>query len=205
MQMCLSTSTMPSARLNEAPVGHTSTQGGSAQCWHITGSDCVLPVRTSLISILRIHCAPVGPGFSGRPFSDLQAVTQSVQPLLHFVLSISMPQRTWGRTGAFARRCLRDFDQSDAGRQQHASQTNGCCAQEAAAFGMDSIPGGVEGTGFMAGTSQWGSRLRARAPAVQAGRWCPRDGPSGGRPMSPRAGWRGTRSSRSSPRRSCGS
>jgi hypothetical protein len=60
MQMCLSTSTMPSARLKEAPVGQTSTQGGSAQCWHIIGSDCVLPVRISLISILRIHCESVG-------------------------------------------------------------------------------------------------------------------------------------------------
>src|SRR3989339_1140367 len=92
--MCLSTSTMPSARLNEAPVGQTSTQGGSAQCWHIMGSDWVLPVRTSLISILRIHCESVGSLPPDRPFSVLQAVTQSVQPLAHLPLSISMPQRT---------------------------------------------------------------------------------------------------------------
>ena len=37
MQVWRSTSTIPSARLNDAPVGQTSTHGGSAQCWHITG------------------------------------------------------------------------------------------------------------------------------------------------------------------------
>src|SRR5665647_1887402 len=94
MQMCLSTSTMPSARLKEAPVGHTSTQGGSAQCWHIIGRNCVLPVRTSLISSLRIHWESVGRVPPESPFSVLQAVTQSVQSLLHLPLSINMPQRT---------------------------------------------------------------------------------------------------------------
>src|SRR5512137_2546546 len=94
MQVWRSTSTMPSARLNEAPVGHTSTQGGSAQCWHIIGSDWVFPVRISLISILRIHCESVGRVPPDRPFSVLQALTQSVQPVAHLALSISMPQRT---------------------------------------------------------------------------------------------------------------
>ena len=44
MQVWRSTSTMPSARLNDAPVGQTSTQGGSAQCWHITGTEEALRV-----------------------------------------------------------------------------------------------------------------------------------------------------------------
>jgi pyruvate/2-oxoglutarate dehydrogenase complex dihydrolipoamide acyltransferase (E2) component len=35
-------------------------------------------------------------GRGSRPFSVLQAVTQSVQPLAHLVVSISMPQRTLG-------------------------------------------------------------------------------------------------------------
>src|SRR5487761_2171438 len=96
MQMWLSTSTMPSARLNEAPVGQTSTHGGSAQCWHITGSDCTRPVLISLISTLRIHCESVGNVPPDRPFSVLQASTQSVQPEAHFVVSISRPQRTFG-------------------------------------------------------------------------------------------------------------
>src|SRR5450631_2708435 len=96
MQVCRSTSTMPSARLNDAPVGQTSTQGGSAQCWHMTGSDWVRPVLISLISILRIHCESVGPEPPDRPFSVLQAPTQSVQPDSHFVVSISKPQRTLG-------------------------------------------------------------------------------------------------------------
>src|SRR5450830_1355764 len=94
MQMCLSTSTMPSARLKEAPVGHTSTQGGSAQCWHIIGRNWVLPVRSSLISSLRIHWESVGKVAPESPFSVLQAVTQSVQPLVHLLLSINIPQRT---------------------------------------------------------------------------------------------------------------
>src|SRR5512145_251216 len=102
MQMCLSTSTMPSARLKEAPVGQTSTQGGSAQCWHITGSECALPVLISLISILRIHCESVGPGLVGRPFSLWQPVTQALQPGVHLLVSTSMPQRTLGLAPAAA-------------------------------------------------------------------------------------------------------
>ena len=58
------------------------------------GNDCVLPVLTSLISILRIHCESVGKVPPDKPFSVLQAVTQSVQPLLHLPLSINIPQRT---------------------------------------------------------------------------------------------------------------
>ena len=41
LQICLSTRTIPSARLKEAPDGQTSTQGGSAQGWHIIGNDSV--------------------------------------------------------------------------------------------------------------------------------------------------------------------
>jgi hypothetical protein len=58
------------------------------------GRDCAFPVRTSLISILRIHWESVGSVPPDKPFSVLQAVTQSVQPLAHFPLSISIPQRT---------------------------------------------------------------------------------------------------------------
>src|SRR3989338_9373910 len=94
MQRCRSTSTMPSARLNEAVVGHTSTQGGCSQCWHIIGSDSSRPLLTSLSSTLRIHCESVGPVAPERPFSRLQAVTQSLHPALHCAVSISIPQRT---------------------------------------------------------------------------------------------------------------
>jgi len=38
---------MPSARLKDAPVGHTSTHGGSAQCWHITGADFGVNYRST--------------------------------------------------------------------------------------------------------------------------------------------------------------
>jgi len=92
--------------LNEAPVGQTSTQGGSAQCWHITGTEAVRPVLISLISILRSHCGSVALLPLPRPFSVLQAVTQSVQPSAHLVVSINMPQRTPGlalAVGAAAR------------------------------------------------------------------------------------------------------
>src|SRR3990170_7509272 len=95
MQMCRSTSTIPSARLNEALVGHTSTQGGCSQCWHIIGSDNSRPLLTSLISILRIHCESVGPVLPDSPFSLLQAFTQSLQPSLHCAVSISIPQRAF--------------------------------------------------------------------------------------------------------------
>src|SRR3990167_801866 len=94
MQRCRSTSTMPSARLNEALVGQTSTQGGCSQCWHIIGSDSSRPLPASLISILRIHCESVGLVPPERPFSRLQAATQSSHPLLHWLVSISIPQRT---------------------------------------------------------------------------------------------------------------
>ena len=93
MQRCLSTSTMPSARLKEAPVGHTSTHGGCSQCWHIIGRDSLRPLPISLISILRIHCESVVPMLPDKPFSWLHAVTQSLQPSLHCAVSISMPQR----------------------------------------------------------------------------------------------------------------
>ena len=71
----------------------------SAQCWHITGTELVRPVLISLISTLRIHCASVARGRAPatgepNPFSVLQALTQSLQPLAHLVVSINMPQRT---------------------------------------------------------------------------------------------------------------
>src|SRR5665647_163120 len=94
MHRCLSTSTMPSARLKEAPVGQTSTHGGSSQCWHIIGSASVRPLRMSLSSTLRIHCESVGLNPPDKPFSLLHAVTQSLQPSAQFAVSISMPQRT---------------------------------------------------------------------------------------------------------------
>src|SRR6266540_1491754 len=55
MHVWRSTRTIPSARLNDAPVGQTSTHGGSAQCWHIIGNERVSPLWW-VISILRIHC-----------------------------------------------------------------------------------------------------------------------------------------------------
>src|ERR1035437_6894898 len=94
MQICRSTSTMPSARLNEAPVGQTSTQGGYSQCWHITGTELVWPLRISFNSTLRIHCASVrGCPVSLMPFSVAQALTQSSQPGRHLLVSINRPQR----------------------------------------------------------------------------------------------------------------
>jgi hypothetical protein len=95
MQMWRSISTMPSARLNDAPVGQTSTQGGLSQCWHMTGSEVVWPFDGSVMSSLRIHCGSE----RGRPWlvrlnSAVQAVTQASQSGVHLVLSIRMPQRT---------------------------------------------------------------------------------------------------------------
>src|SRR5574340_1492810 len=100
MQMWRSTRTMPSARLNDAPVGQTSTQGALAQCWHIIGSDRAVPLLGSLKSILRIHCASVSRVVCGRRFSRMHAVTQSVQPAAQRVVSISRPQRTLGDAGS---------------------------------------------------------------------------------------------------------
>ena len=37
MHLEWSTSTTPSSRLYDAPVGHTSTHCGLSQCWHATG------------------------------------------------------------------------------------------------------------------------------------------------------------------------
>ena len=95
MQVCLFTSTIPSARLNEAPVGQTSTQGGSSQCWHMTGNDWLLPVCGFFTSIFLIHCASVcGLPDPRRPFSFAHADTQSSQPLSQRPRSINIPQRT---------------------------------------------------------------------------------------------------------------
>ena len=68
MQVCLSTSTMPSARLNDAPVGQTSTHGGSAQCWHISGRVLIRPVARSRRVTLWIHRGSVaGPCTASSP------------------------------------------------------------------------------------------------------------------------------------------
>src|SRR3569623_3119792 len=97
MQVWRVTSTMPSARLNEAPGGHTATHGGSSQCWHIMGRVVSAWVSGSCNSSLRIHCgACLGCLLSAtgvQPFSVLQADTHSSQPLAHLVASTRMPQR----------------------------------------------------------------------------------------------------------------
>ena len=72
-------------------------------------------------------------GFGSSPFSVLQAVTQSVQPLAHFVVSISMPQRTLGLAPAVGVARLRDLDQPDARREHDAGQAGGGDAEKAAA------------------------------------------------------------------------
>src|SRR5512139_3424718 len=99
MQVWRSTRTMPSARLNEAPVGQTSTHGGSAQCWHITGSDLVWP-RMSFNSTLRIHCDDVAVFTPARPFSLSQATTQASQSAAQRLTSTSIPQRTFAEAGS---------------------------------------------------------------------------------------------------------
>src|SRR5574341_1240054 len=94
MQVCLSTSTMPSARLKEAPVGQTSTHGGSAQCRHIMWKLWLNPVVLSFTVTLRIHCASVaGRPWPVTPFSTKQASTQAVQPSAHRLTSMRSPQR----------------------------------------------------------------------------------------------------------------
>ena len=65
----------------------------------------------------------------------LQAVTQSVQPLAHLPLSISMPQRTLLLAPGLRqrqRRRLRDLDQPHAGRDHDAGQSGRGNTQEAA-------------------------------------------------------------------------
>ena len=121
MQVCRSTSTMPSARLNEAPVGQTSTQGGSAQCWHIIGSERTSP-RTSLRSILRIHWESVTALPPESPFSLSQAVTQALQPLAQRFMSTSRPQRTVAGAGSLGRAALRELVQRDARRERDAGE-----------------------------------------------------------------------------------
>ena len=70
---------MPSARLKDAPVGQTSTQGGSAQCWHRTGTCFTTPLFGSCTLTLRIHWASVaGRPAPSSPFSVAQAVTPTL-------------------------------------------------------------------------------------------------------------------------------
>ena len=108
--MCRSTRTMPSARLNDAPVGQTSTHGGSAQCWHITGSDWLKPVAGSWISTFLIHWASVaGLPWPCSPFSSMQARTHSSHPLPQRLRSISIPHRTSPETATSSSRAIVSF------------------------------------------------------------------------------------------------
>jgi hypothetical protein len=79
----------------------------------------------------------------------LQAVTQSVQPLAHFPLSISMPQRTLAagtRLGAVCRSCrLRDLDQAHAGSHDAQQDRLRRCLQETAASQDVDFGGWMEG------------------------------------------------------------
>ena len=84
IHVCLFTKTIPSARLNDAPVGHTSTQGGFSQCWHIIGIECCLPENSSIKLSFLIHCVSVaGLPKSSIPCSSLHAVTHASQSSVH--------------------------------------------------------------------------------------------------------------------------
>ncbi len=135
MQMCLSTSTMPSARLNEAPVGHTSTHGGCSQCWHIIGSVCAYPVRLSRRFTLRIHCGSVVRAPVAGPAVLLAAGRDATSQSAHFVMSISRPQRCSAEAGLLRRARLRELDQAQAGREQRARRGGRAPAQESAPAG----------------------------------------------------------------------
>ena len=101
MQVCLSTSTMPSARLNDAPVGQTSTHGGSVQCWHMSGRVLIRPVARSRSVTLWIHLGSVaGPCIGSSPCSSSQARTQASQSRAHVAESTSIPYRTSLPTGS---------------------------------------------------------------------------------------------------------
>ena len=79
----------------------TSTQGGLAQCWHITGASRVFPAVRSRSVTLRIHCASVaGWPVDFQPFSSWQAETQRSHPGGHLLVSISRPQRFADVAGA---------------------------------------------------------------------------------------------------------
>jgi hypothetical protein len=139
MQMWRSTSTMPSARLNEAPVGQTSTQGGSAQCWHIIGA--VAPAGRRSFSSPCGSTARRG-GFFGRAGRSpcCRPATQASQPLAQRVVSISRPQRTFAagvpgqdRAHRVRRSWLRrTLDQADAGGDRRARERRRGGAEEAA-------------------------------------------------------------------------
>ena len=85
---------MPSARLKDAPVGQTSTQGGSSQCWHISGRDTDRSLDSSTSSTLRIHCGSSGflPVLASA-CSSSQADTQARQSVAHRLASTRSPQR----------------------------------------------------------------------------------------------------------------
>ena len=108
MQVCLSTSTMPSARRNDAPVGQTSTHGGSAQCWHMSGRVLIRPVARSRRVTLWIHRGSVaGPCTGSSPCSSSQARTQASQSRAHLATSTSIPKRTSPLTGSSGSRIRR--------------------------------------------------------------------------------------------------
>ena len=162
MQICLSTRTIPSSRRKDAPVGQTSTQGGSSQCWHISGKETSRPVVSSLRSTLRIHWASV----SGRPIpvspcSSLHAETQASHPLAQRLVSTHKPQRWASVTGS----------SSEAATASSASRTPGASASNA-------TPGPA-----------W-VKNRRRVGAEDGGWDCDIEGLKGTGSFSPRGLWR---------------
>ena len=69
--------TSPSARWRVAPVGHTGTQGGSAQCWQpvTRNSRSTFGYSPCSTSRTRRHCTP-----GGVSLWCLQAMVQVWQP-----------------------------------------------------------------------------------------------------------------------------
>ncbi len=142
MQVWRSTSTMPSARLNEAPVGQTSTQGGSAQCWHMTGAEIVLPLFRSFRSTLRIHCESVERVVPGSPFSRLQASTQS-RAAARALRGVDEHAPAHLGAGRLARGLgLRIFVEHDA-RRDHRAGDRGGLAEELAPALVDGVHRGI--------------------------------------------------------------
>ena len=132
--MCLSTSTIPSARLNEAPVGQTWAQGGSAQCWHITGIDRSAPVVLSRDGDLPHplglgeRIAPGLPAVFGSAGVDACRCSSSE----HLLASISMPQRLRG--AGLGAGLLGHGDQGDARRKSEDGQPGDGLQQSASVY-----------------------------------------------------------------------
>src|SRR5918994_6828450 len=89
MHMSYWTNTMPSVRCWLAPVGHTGTHGGSAQCWQPIGKNVrrtsgYSPTSTSTTWRQKM------PG--GTAFSSWQATVHVWQPT-HLRMSTTIPHR----------------------------------------------------------------------------------------------------------------